>query len=55
MSNSKNMGKNIAAFIVLSIIALGVSTHTAFAEGDKVRGDISDGPSCQLGTCPFVG
>jgi hypothetical protein len=55
MSNSKNMGKNIAAFIVLSIIALGVSTQAAFAEGGKVRGDISHEPSYQLGTCPFVG
>ena len=41
---------SILAFIVSFFIA----TQYVSAGGDKVRGDESEGPSYQLGECPFI-
>lgn len=43
----------IFAFVVLFSLALAVGSVSA--EGDKVRGDDSAGPSNQNGDCPFNG
>jgi hypothetical protein len=44
-------------FVTLGLVALSllVAPKKLLASGDKVRGDKSEGPSYQLGVCPFYG
>lgn len=48
------MKKLFFVFLLLSIV-LALSSQPVMASGDKVRGDESEGPSYQLGECPFTG
>ena len=48
--------KRILILSVLFFVAsFFIATQSALAGGDKVRGDESEGPSYQLGECPFIG
>ena len=42
----------LVALVLAFIFGL---NSTAFAEGGKVRGEISDGPAYQIGILPFIG
>jgi len=51
------MKKNLVLPLVLLflVLASGLLTINAYAEGGKVRGEDAVGPSLQLGDCPFIG
>lgn len=47
--------KKLFFVLLLLAVVLAFSSQSVIASGDKVRGDKSEGPSYQLGECPFTG